>query len=391
VHTGSDLTEELARKLTGAFDHRGYRMISAVPVVEGDETVTFVNATITPHKEWLRSGAPIGKTYQLQQCLRSNGDPPWLYSFLMIGLLADSKFRFEVYRDAAAVLVEHVLLAAVAERVVVLVDKRDVDIQRTWKQAAGPLAARIRIVDGQQWATRWQYGHGDDLTGRGLTVFLEHPYARHGEDCQPGCGCRRWQALGNVIDLQTPTGGYVEAAFGVETLRATAYGGDLYQLPEIQQVVARLAAAGLDQPAARQAVNHVRAIATLIRDGCQPGAKGGRSVLRRMLRWLAEALSEPTVLETVEPRELRRDRLDGLINDRLVTEAVWAEHSRWTAGRERLKRAALAFAMKNPQLSAAELGNIVRHTYGVELTDLGKTLQDHQDNGSNSSGASGDF
>lgn len=373
---GSGTTEELARDLTGVFEHRGYRMTPAVPVVEGDETVTFVNATITPHKRLLRDGVPLGKTCQLQQCLRSNGDPPWLYSFLMIGLLADAEHRFQIYRDAAAVLTEHVLAAAV-ERVVVLVDRRDVDIEQTWRQAAGQLAGRIHTIDGQRWATRWKYGHGDELTGRGLTVFLEHPQARHSQDCEPGCGCDRWQALGNVIDIQTPTTGYVEAAFGVEALRATAYGGDLYQLPEIQEAVARFTAAGLDLPAARQAVNHVRAIVTLTHAGCRPGAKGGQSVLRRLLRWLAGALSERTALDGGEPGGLCRDRVDALIDDPLTAEAVWAEGTRWTAGQERRRRAALAFTAKNPQLSADELRDLVRQTYGVELADLGE-LGEHR-------------
>jgi hypothetical protein len=74
-------------------------------------------------------------------------------------------------------------------------------------------------------------------------------------------GVDGWQELGNVIVVTAPERHYVEAAFGLESLAASAFGGDLYALSEIASGVAVLAGRGYSPDHAANLVNMHREVA----------------------------------------------------------------------------------------------------------------------------------
>lgn len=267
---------------------RGYAQTPPVPVTECGPGLTFVNATVTPFKPLLVSGAPLGKTCQQQACVRATGESPWLFSFSMVGALTDGAFLDDVCGD-----ITDAILAAMPwlgpDGLYALIDSRDADLVNAMELVARSVGIRLAPMTNSRTGTRWRYGDQFPLRGRGLTFVFRHPRPPCGDRCDADCGCGRWQGFGNIIIVDGPDATYVEAGIGIESMRSTAYGGQLYRLAEVRQGCAALEAQGYPPSAASEIFNLRRVADLLLADGVRPGSKGGGYILRRFALRLADS------------------------------------------------------------------------------------------------------
>lgn len=273
-------TECFTANFLEVLTRRGLRLTPPCPVSAGDRTVSFVNATLTPFKDALGAGEDLGSLCHVQPCVRAHGHEPWLYTFDMVGALGD-------HADRAAVIghtVEALLAAApwiAPKELAALTDPADTGLHRLLRDAG----VRLREVADRPDLTCWQYGDGYPLEGRGCTLVAPvrgRPCCS--AECGPGCDCGRVQEIGNIILVRGARRSYVETAFGVESVRALAHGGDLYALPELARECARLVALGYSDARARQVVNLRRVLERLHRDGARPSGRGPGHVMRDMVK-----------------------------------------------------------------------------------------------------------
>jgi hypothetical protein len=273
-------TESFADNFLHHLEKKGYNRAAPFPVSAGDRTVSFVNATLTPYKDALGAGAELHSVCHVQPCVRAHGHAPWLYTFAMVGVLSDQADSARVVADTAAALLAAAPWIEPAE-LVARTDPCDSDLQGLLR------AAGLRLLDasGRPDLTRWHYGDGYPLEGRGCTLVAPvEGAAACGTGCGAACECGRWLEIGNIILIGGAGRDYVETAFGVESVRALVHGGDLYGLPELAAERARLRALGYPDDCARQITNLRRVLERLHLDGARPAGKGPGHVMRSMVR-----------------------------------------------------------------------------------------------------------
>ncbi|KUL64272.1 S66 peptidase family protein [Streptomyces sp. NRRL S-1521] len=280
-------------RFLGTLLDRGYELSPAAPVTEGDATVAFVNATVTPYKRLLADGRPIGRICHYQPCFRAHGERPWLFAFGMTGLLADLADD----EDLARVTQDNHLatLAALsdhrADRLHVLVDEEDTDLIKAVTEAADRHGGTVHVLRDPEVASRWEYGEGYALRGRGATYYYRRPGVGCDTDCRPDCRCARWQPLSNLILVESGDRRYAEVGFGVEITAAIPLGPHAYALPELADRVRTAELAGLAPGDAADAVNLYRALALLTEAGARPAGKGPGSILRKFALRLIDLLN----------------------------------------------------------------------------------------------------
>ncbi|MEV4924341.1 S66 peptidase family protein [Streptomyces roseoverticillatus] len=364
--TASSLAESAATRGTvvrflQTLTERGYQLTPAAPVTEADDTVAFVNATVTPYKDALAEGRPIGRICHYQPCFRAHGERPWLFAFGMTGLLAD----FETDGDLDRVAEDSHLatLAALpdhrADRLHILVNAEDTDLVAAVSAAAARHGGHLHVLENPEVASRWGYGAGYPLHGRGTTYYYRRPGVGCDTDCRPDCRCARWQPLSNLIVIESGERHYAEVGFGVEITAAIAFGPNPFALPEIAERTQAAEEAGLAPGDAADAVNLYRALALLIEHGARPAGKGPGSVVRKLSQRLLELLA-PLTAQGVDTL-LERFGAAPDFRTALHTEA----ERRARAIAQNLKRAATVLD-RRPDTPDADL----RATYGLTETQL---------------------
>jgi muramoyltetrapeptide carboxypeptidase len=299
--TGSSVAESAATRGTairflGALTARGYQLTLPAPVTDGDETVFFVNATVTPYKQALAARRPIGRICHYQPCFRAHGERPWLFAFGMTGLLADIETMddlVEVAEDShlatLAALADHR-----ADRLHILVNAEDSDLAAAVSESARRHGGVVNVIESPAVSSRWGYGDGVSLHGRGVTYYYRRPGVGCDTDCQPDCRCPRWQPLSNLILIEAGERQYAEVGFGLEITAAIGYGPNSFALPEIAERTRAAEQAGLAPDDAADLVNLYRALVLLTEQGARPAAKGSGSVVRRFCHRLLDLLSALT-------------------------------------------------------------------------------------------------
>ncbi|MFD0001794.1 LD-carboxypeptidase [Streptomyces sp. NPDC127178] len=358
---GSPATRGVVVRFLQTLIERGYRLTPAVPLTEADATVAFVNATVTPFKATLAENRPIGRICHYQPCFRAHGEHPWLFAFGMTGLLADIDSDDDLRRVADD---SHVAtLAALpdhrADRLHILLDARDSDLVGPVAEAAQRHGGKLHVLDAPDVSTRWEYGEGYALRGRGITYYYRRPDVGCATECRPDCRCARWQPLSNLIVVQAGERRYAEVGFGVEITAAIPFGPNAYALPELADRVEAAEQAGLSPAQAADAVNLFRALALLIEDGAKPAGKGPGSVLRKFCLRLLELFAP-----------LPADRADVLL-ERLgaapeLRSVLGDERERRARARARNLKTAAAVLARRPETSDADLHS----TYGLSKAQV---------------------
>jgi len=343
-------------RFLAVFGDQGYALTPSAPLTAGDPTVTFVNATVTPFKSLMAAGETVGRTCQYQECLRAHGAYPWLYSFGMVGALADAEHLGTVCADTGAALVA-ALGEARAAQLCVLVDARDADLSAAVQEHG----MAVFVCDEPRIQTRWTYGATYPMSGRGATILYRHQSGPCGPQCWPDCDCARWQELGNIILVSAPGHDYVEVGIGVESLLSTAHGGLQYRIPEIDTAVQVFVKDGWPLADACELVNLYRAVDRLIEDGAVFGPRGPGSVLRRLMARL-EQLHVANALTSLTITEYATGRGAPLA----VVAGLEAEAARRKSGRRRRVASAMTLLRRHPETTEEQL----RETYGLSVSDL---------------------
>lgn len=353
----------VAARFITSLTKSGFTQTPSAPLTDADSSLTFVNANITPFKPRLIAGDTIGATCQEQACVRAHGEFPFLFAFGMLGTITD----FEHF-DLVCRTVPAALLAAMPwgrpEDLVVAIDERDHDLITGMADLLGR-GARLRLVSEGEIDTRWQYGAGAALTGRGLTIIYTGKDTC-GEGCRPRCWCGRWQELGNIIVIDTPNRQYVETGFGLESLQATAFDGHLYDLPVLAVEVRRCEALGLSTAQAQEAVNLSRVLERLLAAGAKPAGKGAGHVMRRFaLRLFNLATNLPRAGDW-------QAKSAALSSSDQVATLIAEEGSRRLRSHDERVAAARAHFRRIP--GSPEAVDSMVETYGLEPEDLASVL-----------------
>ncbi|WP_107084792.1 hypothetical protein [Streptomyces virginiae] len=280
---------------------KGYKETPRYPIYPGDQSVLFMNATITPLKPEMNSGILSGKTCQMQRCFRATGEKPYLFGFSMVGAVVEYAHLPSAFQDC----IEAVLGMAKGLKItdlVSVIDQRDGDLIAASRKAGIRAILRTeKDVRFPGYGTRWKYGDDCRLTGRGLTLVSHDNLDFH---------------LGNVIVVEGPVQNYVEIAFGVEVLQSLEFGFDLYELPELKQIQRIFSSLGFDESAAKDLTNLERGISWLVRDGVTVGNRGAGYILRKFTRKYVELISRDVCAIELE------ERLREVIQDQSILKTV---------------------------------------------------------------------
>jgi hypothetical protein len=320
----------VARRILDCFADLGYVETPSEPLTTTDRTVPFTNASITAFKPRMLAGDSLGKTCQIQTCFRGRSEYPRLFVFDMVTVTADAGHLAEICGALPRALLAGATWIT-PNRVEVAINECDTDLATTLRRSLSVPDIVIREVRSDCVPTRWTYGAGDQLTGRGLNFFIRHETEPCSPACVFGCACGRWQEIGQIVAIHGVHRDYVEAGFGVESLQATAYGGHIYDLPWIVDERRRLEDAGFGAAEAVHLLNLHRAVTSLTRSGARPGSRGPAHVMRRLVLRLIDLAGESGPW---------RDRVATVCTSKLVTDVVIAEGER----RESLGRSAIAVA-----------------------------------------------
>lgn len=358
---GSASTREVAERFTAILTARDYKAMEPASLLDSDSTLTFVNATITPFKHHLSSGLAIGKICQYQPCVRSNGEHPWLFTFSMAGLLADIHDAEELacITNDAYIAILAAVPACDPGRMYCMVDARDKDLAAAAGQAAVGAGGHVVVVDNPSVATRWGYGDGFSLSGRGTTYFYRNPSIKCDRACSFDCAHGCWAPVANFIEVTNGRQRYAEVGLGVEITAAIPFGSNAYALPEISSLCTQAVAAGFEESSAYTLINLCRVIEVLVKAGCKPGGKGQGSVQRKFIGRILMLLSEFD--DEVADDFLRRLGASGE-----MIETIGAERLRLRGARQSRTRAALALLDRRPRTSDEQL----RGTYGLNDVQL---------------------
>ncbi|WP_316186298.1 MULTISPECIES: alanine--tRNA ligase-related protein [unclassified Bradyrhizobium] len=307
----SQSVDQLGIDFTGFFAERGYRIDPPVPLLSDDPSLLFTNASVTPYKQRMLEARAIAPSAVVQPCLRSNCSADRLSHFTMFGLIADYSFLTQLTADLQDFLTAQIRRPG---RFVYRPCAGDDDLIEAWRATGRMLPDTIQPVPPRLNLTRWRYGMGESLLGKGGGIAV---VAGDGGD---GPDAHEW-ILGTLIAIASAAGRlYVEVAIGGECLAAAKASADLFALPPISDMVTLLMEAGLGRNAARHQADAAMAVAALVVEGCTPGPRGSHYLMRKYIHRidpdsaarLGDALLLPQgVLRAIRAEHVRRAQSAG--------------------------------------------------------------------------------
>lgn len=290
---------------------RGYRIFEPAPLVSGDPTVMFVNATITPFKSCFSDSAIRPENYALiQGCLRMGGaselevvgvNPYYFTFFEMFG-----SGTFNTTHEKATVYLLDLLatLGIDEERLYFTVPIKD-KFHEALRQNGIKEARIFQLTENKHFWQEWKFGAPGPV-GHGLTVVFSRSLEKVTSVEQLVSDQDRYVELLNLIHIHSqslPDGELVpisnpgfDLGVGVERLAAVLQGCDGYRidtvLPLVQEVKTFLQErkGKTNDDVARICADHFRAIYVLLAQGLSPSNKGHGYVLRKLMRRFLETV-----------------------------------------------------------------------------------------------------
>lgn len=255
------------------------------PLLNPDPTVLLVNAGITPFKLAMLAGEPMDVTAIVQPCLRTYWKGSGRFAFDMLTIVGA---RPDLDR-AARLAVE--LLSGIGfamEDIASVADEDDPDVIAVAEAMTGRDRVKKQRGNNDAYWTRWQFGHGEALSGRGLTLVHTGDSARK-------------ISLGNVIIVShLPSGrSYFDIGFGVERLGSVFFGGDEWAPTAEYQRFPEVMAIGFSADKVKAIANYIVAARRMIDAGAVPGPKGAAYLLRRLVRSAVDMVIEAMPAEVV--------------------------------------------------------------------------------------------
>ena len=199
--------------------NRGFRTLPSFPLVTDDPSVLFINAGITPFKPTMLGGEFLPTTAIVQRCLRTRWNTSELFRFDMLAFLGMVTHLHETVGHFFNFLTKEVGLPIANFHCVV--NEQDTDLLNLISLYLPSKKIHHLNVNNQKYWVRWEFGCGEILTGRGLTLVWK--FTNRSPCCTScciHCECNRFLPLGNIVDvLHKPTNcRYFDIGFGVERL-----------------------------------------------------------------------------------------------------------------------------------------------------------------------------
>jgi len=262
--------EDVQRVWNQSRESCGIKEAPAAPLLNPDKSVLVVNAGITVFKAAMLSGLDIEATSITQPCIRTHWGSDGLFLFTMltaIGSISELGKGLDLVRGFLKALPFD------QESYFCAVDRRDDDVVAIAREFSDDRNIRFQRGNTPAYWTRWQFGSGEDLVGRGLTIIA-----------QDNDGQRH--SLGNIILVEHNPSGcqYFDIGFGLERIVSIFHNGDFWTASRWNKSIYAICDLGFSESDARQIANHLVAIHKLIAEGAAPGPKGAGYLTRKLIR-----------------------------------------------------------------------------------------------------------
>ena len=284
---------------------RGYKFEESYPIITNDPTVMFMNATVTPYKDKMIKGEYLKATALVQDCFRAKFDSEFLLYFKMLGMVSEISYLEKIFRDIIDYLDEFVGISI--DELVMVVHEEDRDLIETWKKIINKEESIFYInkltKNNHKYKTRWKYGNGFPITGRGVTITYNNKRkVKCGEKCNELCNCDKYLPIGNVIIVENSVNikKYVEVGFGIEFMKALKINGDIFKIKEFSDVIEQIGKIGFDLKTSQKIFNYQRGIDRILGEKIIPYNKKHGYVLRKTIRKVVDLSIEKFGLANVE-------------------------------------------------------------------------------------------
>ncbi|MCC3422378.1 MAG: hypothetical protein JGK24_14520 [Microcoleus sp. PH2017_29_MFU_D_A] len=351
---------------------RGFRSLPSFPLVTDDPSILFINAGITPFKPIMLQGKLLPDTAIVQRCLRTRWNASGLFRFEMLAILGMASRLPDAVTHFFDFLTKEIDLPI--SNLHCVVNEQDTDLLNLISLYLPDQKIHHLNANNHKYWVRWEFGYGEILTGRGLTLVWE--FTNRSPCCTTcciHCECNRFLPLGNIVDvLHTPTEyRYFDIGFGVERLTSLFYDGELYAIDTLQASIDKFCKLGMDVGIAQSLTNLYSSITLLIEEGILPSNKKSGYVLRKMIRCIVELLY-------IEPYELVVESVTAATNCYLsltdncpdsniktFLSVITDECVLYIKSIDRGKQMAKKFLMEKEEISVENLYSEIRNTFGL--------------------------
>jgi len=253
----------------------GYQSLpSASLLPQGDRSVLFTGATVTPLKKIFEEGVPPPGLCMVQKCLRTkrlnemtnlNIIPDWTHYFTMCGVLSAPGRIEKVLDETYELLIDRLKIPK--GNLLIETSSKDRDLSSYWSNGD------VKVVEDTNSENyyRWQYGL-PNISGRGINFLLRF---NEGDT---------YRDLGNLISMEDNTGKVMayEFGFGLESLLSKMHG---FKRPMEASFVSSVIPykEGLQE----KLIDVLMAAVVIFHHGVEPGRGKERHVLKKLVKGLS--------------------------------------------------------------------------------------------------------
>lgn len=356
------LANEALEKFRVRFKKSEFEIIDNDIISTDDRTLLLLNSSMAIFKGQMNIGSYINKSAIIQKCLRNNDDVYSLSTFHMlgiVGMIAELKNAFNELWNYLTLDVElnH-------ENIYCVVHKEDMDIQKSWLECSDNEHMVLIDEDDRQYSTRWKYGEGYELYGRGCTFVYLQP---DGEACCDTCGilcnCRRHIQFGNVIIVHNKKNTYIDFGFGLERMLSCHYNNDIFKIPfynkRLNYVMNEM---GCEMSKGKEIVKLMENIKTMFDNGILPGHHKADYIMKKNIRQIINFMisigqNEKQIDESISI-------LFSLYNNVALVEIVSLEKQKYYNSLKKNIRKAGAW-MKKQSVDYATVKQVLYERYGI--------------------------
>jgi alanyl-tRNA synthetase len=302
-------SDEIRSSYLKFFEERGHKIIPSSSLIPyGDPTLLLTSAGMVQFKPYFTQKAvpPAPRLTSCQKCFRTTdmdcvGDATHCTFFEMLGNFSfGDYFKKEVIPWAWEYVTQYLKIPP--SRLWVTVFRDDDEAFNIWRETGIPENKIVRLGEKDNfWGPAGNSGPCGPCTE--IHYDLGEEYGCGKPDCKPGCDCKRYTEIWNLVFTQfnqdengkrtllpkpnIDTGMGLERVATIMQGKSSFYDTDLF-IPLIQKVAdlsgQKYGNDAVTDNAMRIVAEHSRSIAFLLADGVMPSKEGRGYVLRRLLR-----------------------------------------------------------------------------------------------------------
>ena len=302
-------SDEIRSSYLKFFEERGHKIIPSSSLIPyGDPTLLLTSAGMVQFKPYFTQKAvpPAPRLTSCQKCFRTTdmdcvGDATHCTFFEMLGNFSfGDYFKKEVIPWAWEYVTQYLKIPP--SRLWVTVFRDDDEAFNIWRATGIPADRIVRLGEKDNfWGPAGNSGPCGPCTE--IHYDLGEEYGCGKPDCKPGCDCKRYTEIWNLVFTQfnqdengkrtllpkpnIDTGMGLERVATIMQGKSSFYDTDLF-IPLIQKVAdlsgQKYGNDAVTDNAMRIVAEHSRSIAFLLADGVMPSKEGRGYVLRRLLR-----------------------------------------------------------------------------------------------------------